>query len=59
MPKWIWNLIILIWSAASGPLREQIEKSVAEWEKTAKLTQNPWDDIVVGLIKWLLNIKSS
>jgi hypothetical protein len=44
-------------STASGPLREQIVKSINEWEVKAKETKDPWDDVLVAGVKLILNIK--
>ena len=57
MPKWAWNLIQIVWSSTSGPMREAIVKSVKEWEVKAKQTPGEFDDVVVEVIKWLLVIK--
>jgi len=38
-------------------MREAIVKAVKEWEKTAKETESPWDDILVDIVKWLLVIQ--
>jgi hypothetical protein len=54
---WILNLINLVMSTASGPLREQIVKSINEWEVKAQETKDPWDDVLVAGVKLLLNIK--
>lgn len=56
MPKWLLDLIHILFPLVSGPLREQIIEAVNKWEKAAKETSNPWDDILVGLVKWLLAI---
>lgn len=46
----------IILESISGPLRDDIIKGVNEWEQKAKETDNPWDDILVGIVKWLLFI---
>ena len=56
MPKWLLALIQVVWGSASGPLREQIVKSVNEWEAKAKETESPFDDFIVVIVKWLLVI---
>jgi len=35
-------------------MREAIVKAVKEWEQAAKETENPWDDILVGIVQCLL-----
>jgi len=54
MKDWWIKLIAVILSSISGPLREAIVKSVKEWEQKAKETKEPWDDILVGILKWIL-----
>ncbi len=56
MPKWIWEIIHIVWGMTSGPMREAIVKSVKECEAKAAETKNPADDIIVGIVKWLLKI---
>lgn len=57
MPNWLIVLLMNVLGSISGPLREQIVKSVREWEVKARETESPWDDVLVGCVKWLLNIK--
>jgi len=57
MSNWLVALLLKVLESISAPLREAIVKSVAEWEQKAAETASPWDDIVVGVVKWLLNIK--
>lgn len=56
MNAWWLKLLETILKTISGPLREAIVKSVKEWEAKAKETTNPWDDILVGIVKWILVI---
>ena len=57
MSKNMWlELVKLILGAISGPLHEQIVKSVQEWEKKAKETADPMDDLLVAIVKWVLCI---
>lgn len=56
MKDWWVKLIAAILGQVSGPLREAIMKSVGEWEIKAKETPNPWDDILVGIVKFFLAI---
>lgn len=53
---WWVKLLELIMGQVSGPLREMIVKSVKEWEAKAKETADPMDDILVGIVKWILLI---
>jgi len=57
MGNWWIKLFETILNSISGPLRVEIVKSVNEWEAKAKETKSPWDDILVGCVKWLLAIK--
>lgn len=56
MPSWVLALLQLVWGQTSGPLREAIVKSVKEWEVKARETKGPVDDIIVGIVKWILAI---
>jgi len=56
MKDWLIQLIGLVLTHISGPMREFIVKAVKEWEEKAKQTQDPWDDILVFIIKCLLLI---
>jgi len=38
-------------------MRENIVKSVKEWEVKAKETKGKGDDLIVEIVKWLLVIK--
>jgi len=55
MNKWIWRLIGLVLSQASPVIREHLCTLLADLEQKAKETDNPWDDVVVGLLKTVLN----
>lgn len=57
MNEWLLRLISLIVGSASPELRAMIKEWVLELEKRAKATPNPFDDVLVGLIKVVLNIK--
>jgi len=56
MNEWILRLIALVVNSASPELRTMIKEWVLELEKRAKETPNPMDDILVALIKVVLNI---
>jgi len=56
MKSWMSELLKLLLTVISGPMREIIIASVKEWEKKAAETAQPWDDIFVGIVKWLLQI---
>lgn len=54
MNEWIFRLIILILGVMSPEFRKALELSLSNLETEAKKTQNPWDDILVGMLKTLL-----
>ncbi len=58
MNEWILRLITLVVGSASPELRKIIKEWVLELEKRAKETPNPFDDVLVGLIKIVLNVKN-
>ena len=54
MNEWILKLIGLIFSVASPELRKLLEQWIVTLEQQAKATKNPWDDVLVALLKQLL-----
>lgn len=54
MNKWLLQLITLIVTVMSPELRKGLEGFINDLEVQAKKTANPWDDILVGLLKTLL-----
>jgi len=54
MNEWILRLIGLIFTVASPELRKGLEEWLNNLEAQAKKTANPWDDVLVGLLKTLL-----
>ena len=54
MNEWILRLIGLIVGVASPELRKVLEDLITTLEAQAKKTANPWDDILVALLKTLL-----
>lgn len=54
MNEWILRLIGLVVTVASPELRKQLEEWIANLEEQAKNTANPWDDILVGMLKTML-----
>jgi len=53
MNEWILRLIGLIVTVASPELRKALEQWLGQLEEQAKKTANPWDDILVGMLKTL------
>jgi len=54
MNEWILRLIGLIVTVASPELRKALEQWLGQLEEQAKKTANPWDDILVGMLKTLI-----
>ena len=54
MNEWILRLIGLIISVASPELRKMIEQMLNQLEQQARATKNPWDDILVAMLKQVL-----
>ena len=54
MNEWILRLIGLIVSVASPELRKMLEQMLNNLEQQARATKNPWDDILVGMLKQLI-----
>lgn len=57
MQDWVLRMIVLVVGAASPEISTSIREWVLELETRAKETPNPMDDILVGLLKVVLNIK--
>ncbi len=56
MNKWIAALLEQILKQISPELRKALIEFVNRLEADAKKTANPWDDIFVGIIKFVLVI---
>ena len=54
MNQWILRLIGLIVSVSSPELRTALTEWLNVLEAQAKKTANPWDDILVAMLKTLL-----
>lgn len=57
MNEWIMRLITLVATVISPELKQGIAEFVAKLEADAKKTANPWDDILVGILKTMLFVK--
>lgn len=57
MNGWIWSLWQIVWGSTSPAMRDQIVKSIKEWEVKARETKGKGDDILVAIVKWLLAIQ--
>jgi len=54
MNEWIFRLIGLIIAVASPELRKGLEEWLNTLEKQAQATDNPWDDILVAMLRTIL-----
>ena len=54
MNEWILRLIGLVVSVASPELRQMLTEWIETLEVNAKKTANPWDDVLVSMLKTLL-----
>jgi len=54
MNEWIFRLIGLIIAVASPELRKNLETWLNDLEKQAAKTSNPWDDILVAMLRTIL-----
>ena len=54
MNEWIFRLIGLIIAVASPELRESLKTWLDTLEKQAAKTDNPWDDILVAMLRTIL-----
>ena len=54
MNEWILRLIALVVTVMSPELRQRLVELLTDLEKQAAKTSNPWDDVLVGLLKTLL-----
>lgn len=54
MNEWLLRLIGMVVNVASPELRKMLEQWFIQLEQQAKKTANPWDDILVAMLKTLL-----
>jgi len=54
MNEWILRLVGLIVGVASPELRAMLDQWLEQLDDQAKKTPNPWDDILVGMLKSIL-----
>jgi len=54
MNELILRVIALVFSVSSPELRKMLEQMLNNLEQQAKATKNPWDDILVSLLRHLL-----
>lgn len=51
MDKWIWKLISLVIPVVTPALRDMLAEFLGKLEESAKKTPNPYDDILVDMLK--------
>lgn len=56
MNQWLIRLLIQMILVMSPQLKDLLTAQVNELEAQAHSTQNPWDDLFVGLLKIILGI---
>jgi len=54
MNNWILRLITMVVTVMSPELRKGLEDWLNQLEVQAKKTENPWDDILVAMLKTVL-----
>lgn len=54
MNEWLIRIITMVVTVMSPELRKGLEQWLDKLEADAKKTANPWDDILVGLLKSML-----
>ena len=59
MSKWLSELFRLILTVASPQIKDALCKLLNTLEENAKKTDNPWDDVLVGLLKSILGCPES
>ncbi|GAH91451.1 unnamed protein product [marine sediment metagenome] len=57
MHEWIFKLIGLVIGVVSPELRTGVARLLDKLEEQAKRTANPWDDILVAMLKQIMTGK--
>lgn len=57
MDKWIFNLIGLVIGVVSPEIRSGVTDVLDKLEAQAKKTANPWDDMLVAMLKQIMTGK--
>ncbi len=57
MTGWLVTLLEQVVNHVSPEIRKGMVEFVLKMEEQAKATPNPWDDIFVGIVKFVLVIK--
>ena len=51
------KIVSIVAKKATPEIRQEIEEFVVKWEKHAKETPNPWDDIIVDVVKGVFKMR--
>lgn len=54
MNAWLFRLISLVVTVMSPEIKAQLKTWLDQMREDAKKTKNPWDDLLVGLLRSLL-----
>jgi len=57
MENWMTALVRQVLTLVSPNIKKALVDFVKKLEADAKATPNPWDDIAVGLLEFILDIK--
>jgi len=59
MPKWMWDLLLMIFMQASPEIKKIVCQKLDELEAKAKETKNPFDDLLVKMAKGMAGCQES
>lgn len=59
MNEWIMKVILLVISSATPDIKNSIVEWLDDLEVRAKATPNPIDDVLVGLLKTIFNVRNT
>lgn len=57
MSDWIFRILVLVIGVVSPEIRTGVTELLDKLEAQAKKTANPWDDILVALLKQIMTGK--
>lgn len=57
MNEWIFRLIALVINVVSPEIRTGVKELLDKLEAMAKKTANPWDDVLVAMLKQIMTGK--
>lgn len=59
MPKWVWDVMLMIFMKASPEIKNVVCSKLDELEAKAKETKSPWDDMLVKMLKGMAGCPSN